>query len=251
MSPRIVSEPRAAAASHHAQLHRRQVLRLVDDHVPERARRLGEQRPRLVDERHVVLAPARSPTRGRRSSRCSAASRIPSAASARRAWRGEERADETVRRDGGPDPVEPAREEALGVERALDLAEVAPGEAAEPRAVVLVEAAQDVHAEALARMRRQPELLAGLARAARDTSRSRTRTYSPSIRATSSSGRGGRARSRSARGCTSASRTSPFSRSTSGASTTRRARSRRPARRRPAARRSPRRASAARARRTP
>ena len=57
MSPRIVSEPERRAPGHHAELHRRQVLRLVDDHVAERARRLAEERVRLVDERDVAVAP--------------------------------------------------------------------------------------------------------------------------------------------------------------------------------------------------
>ena len=44
-----------------AELHRRQVLRLVDDHVPERPRRRDEQRVRLVEQRHVAVAPAAAP----------------------------------------------------------------------------------------------------------------------------------------------------------------------------------------------
>ncbi len=40
------------------QLHRREILRLVDDHVPVRTRRAFEQRARLVEQRQVVLAPA-------------------------------------------------------------------------------------------------------------------------------------------------------------------------------------------------
>ncbi len=74
--------------------------------------------------------------------------------------RGEEGANEGIRGSHRPDPAQPAREEALRVQGALDLGEVAPGEATEPRAVVLVEAPQDVHAEPLPRVRRQPELLA-------------------------------------------------------------------------------------------
>src|SRR5205823_1692737 len=45
------------AARDHAQLHRGQVLRLVDDDVPEPARRAVDQRPCLVQEWQVVLAP--------------------------------------------------------------------------------------------------------------------------------------------------------------------------------------------------
>src|SRR4029079_6114633 len=75
--------------------------------------------------------------------------------------RGEGGANEGVGGGARPDAVEPAGEEALRVQRALDLGEVAPGETAEPRAVVLVEAPEDVHAEPLARVCRQPELLAG------------------------------------------------------------------------------------------
>src|SRR4029079_11727073 len=74
--------------------------------------------------------------------------------------RGEGGANEGVGGGARPDPVEPAREEALRVQRALDLGEVAPGEATEPRAVVLVEPPQDVHPESLACVRRQPELVA-------------------------------------------------------------------------------------------
>ena len=49
------------AAAGHAQLHRRQVLRLVHDHVAEGARRAVEQRGGLVEERQVARAPARAP----------------------------------------------------------------------------------------------------------------------------------------------------------------------------------------------
>ena len=48
----------AGASRDHPQLHRRQVLRLVDDHVVVRARRLADERVRLVEQRHVGVAPA-------------------------------------------------------------------------------------------------------------------------------------------------------------------------------------------------
>ena len=58
---RDVAEDRhrtGAPAREHSELHRRQVLRFVDDHVPVRLRRPVEQGARLVDERQVRLAPA-------------------------------------------------------------------------------------------------------------------------------------------------------------------------------------------------
>ena len=48
----------ARAPRDHPQLHRREVLRLVDDDVVVRARRLADERVRLVEQRHVPLAPA-------------------------------------------------------------------------------------------------------------------------------------------------------------------------------------------------
>ena len=46
-----------APAGDHPQLHRRQVLRLVDDHVPVDVRRRVEQRARLVEQRDVAVRP--------------------------------------------------------------------------------------------------------------------------------------------------------------------------------------------------
>ena len=57
MSPSSVNEP-ARPARDHPQLHRRQVLRLVHDHVPVAGRRLDEHRASLVEQRQVGLAPA-------------------------------------------------------------------------------------------------------------------------------------------------------------------------------------------------
>ena len=48
------------APREHPQLHRRQVLRLVDDDVPVRRRRPLEERARLVEQRQVAVAPAAS-----------------------------------------------------------------------------------------------------------------------------------------------------------------------------------------------
>ena len=149
----------ACAARHHPELHRGQVLRFVDDHVPERPRRLGEQRARLVEERDVVVTPRETgPWAAKQSLLAVVEDLLRRLREARGC--GEEGANEGVRGGHRPDPAQPAREEALRVQRALDLGEVAPGEAAEPRAVVLVEPPQDVHPESLACVRRQPELLA-------------------------------------------------------------------------------------------
>ncbi len=48
----------ARAARDHPQLHRREILRLVDDHVVVGAGGLADERVRLVQQRHVPLAPA-------------------------------------------------------------------------------------------------------------------------------------------------------------------------------------------------
>ena len=140
-----------------AKLHGRQILRLVDDHVAEGARRLAEERACLVDEGDVAFAPAEAGARTAEQ----ALLRLVEDALGRGRERGalrEEASDERLRADDGPDAVEPAAEEALRLERALHLAEVPPGQPAEARAVVLVEAAQDAHPEALARLRRETEL---------------------------------------------------------------------------------------------
>ncbi len=47
----------AAAACEHPQLHRREILRLVDDDVPEPSRRAFHQRLGLVEQREVVRRP--------------------------------------------------------------------------------------------------------------------------------------------------------------------------------------------------
>ena len=57
MSPRIVIGARRAPREH-AQLHRRQVLRLVDDQVAVRPVGPVEERARLVQEWQVGVAPA-------------------------------------------------------------------------------------------------------------------------------------------------------------------------------------------------
>ena len=142
-----------------------------------------DQRVRLVDERHVGVAPARIP-RGERPSNCrSRSSRMPSAASSRRGR--DVRSDRTSRsgETAGQTRSSHLPEESLRPQRALDLPEVTPCEPPEARTVVLVEAAQDVHAEPLARMRRQPELVAHRRRAARRLpARARRRTRPPSAR---------------------------------------------------------------------
>ena len=151
----------AGAPRDHAELHRRQVLRLVDDHVPERARRLGEQRERLVHQRDVVVAPAEPrPGLAEEAQLALVEESVRSLREPRRSC--QERADEDFGSGDRPDAIEPAREEPLRVQRSLDLAEVAPGEPAEPRAVVLVEPAQHVHPEALACVGGQPELVASV-----------------------------------------------------------------------------------------
>ena len=70
--------PARSATSDHAQLHRREVLRLVDDHVSVSRRVPLEQVARLVDQREIGR---RSMVRcaARRIASCSAGSRIPSA----------------------------------------------------------------------------------------------------------------------------------------------------------------------------
>ena len=55
----IEAEVPTGAPRDHPQLHRRQVLRLVHDHVVVRARRHAHQRMCLVQERHVRCAPLR------------------------------------------------------------------------------------------------------------------------------------------------------------------------------------------------
>ena len=75
------------APCEHPQLHRREVLRLVDDDVPEAARRALHERLRLVDERQVVGGPRVGPTSAcaAASTRCSSSDSTPSAARARNA----------------------------------------------------------------------------------------------------------------------------------------------------------------------
>jgi hypothetical protein len=150
---------RGGAPDDHAQLHGREVLRLVDDHVAERPRALAEQRVRLVDERHVVLAPG-EPCARTHEQPLLIGVEDPLGGRGEPRARGEDPADEALRRHGRPDAVEPAREEPLRPHRTLDVAEVAPREPAEARSVVLVEPAEHVHAKALSRVRRQPELVA-------------------------------------------------------------------------------------------
>ena len=210
---------------------------------------LREQRARLVDQRDVVRRSSRSPPSGRRRSRCSRSSRIPSAASASRA--GAVRSERT-RPSGaiaGQTRSSQRGRNPFALERALDLGEVAPREPAEPRPVVLVEAAQDVHPEALARLRRQPELaraaleqLRDLALADADVLALHARDELLRVRAPSAARR--RARSPRRAGRRPSGARPPARRRPSP-------RPRRRARRPRAARRSPRRASAGRARRTP
>ena len=50
-------EGACGAPRDHPELHRREVLRLVDDHVAELRRRAMEDRARLVDHGEVVVAP--------------------------------------------------------------------------------------------------------------------------------------------------------------------------------------------------
>ena len=114
-----------------------------------------QQRPGFVEERQVGLAPAAArPAEQRLLVRVE----DPLRGVACR----EEPSHDLLGLRRGPGAVEKAGQPAVASQSALDLLEVAIRLAAEPRAVVLVEAAQDVHPEALARSRREAELRARL-----------------------------------------------------------------------------------------
>ena len=146
MSPRSVNA-RAHAPGDHAELHRRQVLRLVHDDVSVGSRRLDEQRAGQVQERHVGARPA-----------AGAAGEHPLLAVVEQvAGRlleprsvPEQLGDDDVRLDDGPDTIDEAGEPCLA-ERALDLVGRGKRAGAELRRVLAVQVAQELHAEALAR----------------------------------------------------------------------------------------------------
>src|SRR5262249_55415572 len=142
------------AARDREELHRREILRLVDDHVPVRARRAVEQRAGLVEERHVVVAPDEIGG----AARPVAEEELPLVAfeyalggRLERRRRREQPRDELLRLRQRQDAVEPAREEATLAEAALDLVEAADRAGPEQLAVPLVEAAKHRHPEPLAR----------------------------------------------------------------------------------------------------
>ena len=130
--------PRRAAGDH-LQLHRGQVLRLVHDHVPEALRRLGQERAGLVDERQVGLAP---PAARSAEERLLVGVEDPFGGFREALPRGEQAAHDLLGLRRRPDVLEEARHPPVATQRALDLGEVAVRLAAEPGAVVLVEAAQ-------------------------------------------------------------------------------------------------------------
>ena len=123
MSPTTVIEPLSDRRREHPQLHRRQVLRLVDDDVavgadlvvvgwPGRRRRglRAEQRARLVEQRDVVDRPRRR----RRSTRsaggtarhCSVVAQALPAAERSSALRAEQVVEQLRRREHRPHPLE-------------------------------------------------------------------------------------------------------------------------------------------------
>ncbi len=165
--------PVARAAGDHPQLHRRQVLRLVDDHVAVHVRRGVEQRARLVEQRDVAVRPAATAAAEQQL----LLGRVEDAVGClgERGLRREQPADEPVGRHERPGRLEHAVEVAARAERLLDLVEVADRAGSEDAAVLLVEAAQEAHPEALAggggqaelRRARQPGARAPRARAPR------------------------------------------------------------------------------------
>ena len=160
---RHVAEDRQRAATRaagdHPQLHRREILRLVDDHMVVGPRRRTDEGVRLVEQRHVRVAPPRAATPqepllvlvegafGR---------------SGQEGGRREEGADELFGRHRGPGAVQHAREVATRLQCFLDLFSVPDGGSLKDAAVFGVEAADDSHPEALPRRRGRAVLLADL-----------------------------------------------------------------------------------------
>ena len=148
--------PVPRAPRDHAQLHRGQILGLVHDHVAEGAGRLPDEGVRLVEKRHVAVAPACCPPAqqalllGGEEAVCRLGEE---------GGRREERPHELLREDRGPRLLEHAVEVAAGTERLLDLLTVADRGAAERLAVRGVEPAHEAHPEALARRRGRAVLL--------------------------------------------------------------------------------------------
>ena len=153
-------EPEALRAPRdHPELHRRQVLGLVDDHVVERPGRLPDQRVRLVQELHVRVAPA-PPATAQEPLLFGVQDAV---GGLRQEPRGrEERAHEALRRHRRPREVEHALQLAARPERPLDLLGVAERPTLEQPGVLAVEAADDPRAEPLARRGRRAVLGADL-----------------------------------------------------------------------------------------
>src|SRR6185437_16141941 len=142
------------AARDREQLHRREILRLVDDHVPVGPRRAGEQRPRLVEQRHVLVAPAQIGHATGPVAQQELPLVVVQHFLRRRLERGrrrEEPRDELLGLRQRQDAFEPAREEAAAPQRPLELVEAAQRARAEQLAVALVEAAEHGHPEPIAR----------------------------------------------------------------------------------------------------
>ena len=136
------------AAREHAELHRRQVLRLVDDHVAVRPVAALEQRPRLVEERQVGVARApaaaglqKSLLRGvQDAGRCRG--ELPGAR--------QQPAEELVGLRARPQLVERAIHEAAAAERRLQVFEREVSGVPEARGVALIERARQLRAQSLA-----------------------------------------------------------------------------------------------------
>ena len=160
------------AARDHSQLHGRQVLRLVDDHMAIGARRCAEQRARLVEQRDVAVRPAAATPYEQLLFRLG---QDPLSGCRERRPRAGQRPNEPVRRHDGPRNLQHTVEIAVRAQRLLDLLEVADRTCPEHAAVLLVEPTQDAHPEALPRSEGDAELgarcreqLADLGRAHRD-----------------------------------------------------------------------------------
>ncbi len=150
----------ARAAADHAELHRRQVLGLVDDDVAERGRRLPDERVGLVEEPDVAVAPA-LPAPAQEALLLRLQDPVPGL----RQERGgrEEGAHELLGRDSRPGAVEHPRQVPARAQRLLDLLSVPDRGPTQHLAIVGVERADEAHPEALARNRRRSVLLPGLA----------------------------------------------------------------------------------------
>ena len=121
---------------------------------PNRCGAAADERVRLVEQGDVAVAPAATAPQEERLLR-----RIedPRCRLLERGARGEEPAHELLRLRRRPDLIEEALQPPVLPQRALDVLERPHREGAEPRAVVLVEAAEHVHAKALARGQGEPE----------------------------------------------------------------------------------------------